>query len=85
MMVFWVFCTLLHQQAPWKIALYALLFSFSIEFSQFYHAPWIDEIRHTKLGGLVLGYAFKFTDLICYSTGIVMAFVIDHTLLAANK
>jgi len=85
MMVFWIFCVLLNQQAPWKIAVYALLFSFSIECSQFYHAPWIDEIRDTKLGGLVLGYAFKFADLICYSTGIFMAFLIDRTLRAVNK
>ncbi len=77
LMVFWIFSVVLHRQATWKIALYAIIFSFSVEFSQFYHEPWLDEIRHTKLGGLVLGYAFKFTDLICYATGVLLGLMID--------
>lgn len=33
----------------------ALLFSFAIEISQLYQAPWINHIRETTLGALVLG------------------------------
>ena len=36
----------------------ALVFSYLIEISQLYHAPWIDAIRSTALGGLVLGFGF---------------------------
>lgn len=36
----------------------SLSFCFVIEFSQLYHAEWIDQIRDTSLGGLVLGYGF---------------------------
>lgn len=32
------------------VALGAVLFSFSIEFSQMYHAPWLDGLRKTRLG-----------------------------------
>ena len=80
-MVFWIFSVLLNQQATWKIALYAIIFSFFILFSKFYHEPWIDERRHTKLSGLVLGYAFKFTDLICYVTGIFIGACIDRIII----
>lgn len=31
-----------------------LMIAFLIEFSQLYHAPWIDAIRQTTVGGLVL-------------------------------
>jgi hypothetical protein len=41
-----------------------------VEISQLYHAPWIDSIRQTALGGLVLGFGFLWTDLVCYSVGI---------------
>jgi len=80
LMIFWIFCVVFHQQPTGKIILYALLFSFTIEFSQFYHEPWIDEIRHTKLGALVLGYAFKFTDLVCYVSGIFIGACIDRII-----
>jgi len=42
----------------------------AVEFSQLYHAPWIDSIRDTTLGGLILGFGFLWTDLVCYSVGI---------------
>ncbi|RYD65368.1 MAG: DUF2809 domain-containing protein, partial [Verrucomicrobiaceae bacterium] len=37
------------------IALAALGISFAVEFSQTYRAEWIDGIRATRVGGLVLG------------------------------
>ena len=48
------------------------LFAAAIEFSQLYHAPWIDAIRHTTLGGLVLGFDFLWSDLLCYAAGIAL-------------
>ena len=53
-----------------KVAIIAGLFSLAIEISQLYHAPWIDYIRHLRLGGLVLGFGFLWSDLICYFLGI---------------
>ena len=50
----------------------ATLTAFSIEVSELYQADWINRIRHTTLGGLVLGYGFKWSDLVCYTTGIAM-------------
>jgi hypothetical protein len=46
-----------------------IVIAFSIEFSQLYQADWINTIRHTRLGGLILGFGFKWSDLICYTTG----------------
>jgi hypothetical protein len=45
-------------------------FSIAIELSQLYHAPWIDSIRHTTLGGLILGFDFVWSDLVCYAVGV---------------
>ena len=41
-----------------------------VEISQLYHPPWIDSIRQTPLGGLVLGFGFLWSDLICYAVGV---------------
>lgn len=61
-----------------RVALAALLFSYGIEISQLYHAPWIDRLRHTLLGGLVLGYGFLWSDLLCYATGIAIGMGLEH-------
>lgn len=81
LMVFWCFCIARPCWAGWKAGLGASVFSFGIEFSQFYHAAWIDSIRDTRIGGLVLGYGFKYSDLACYSVGIAFGVVIVQLLL----
>lgn len=57
----------------WKIKwviIIALTFCYLIEISQLYHAPWIDTVRSTRLGGLVLGFGFLWSDLLAYSFGV---------------
>jgi hypothetical protein len=63
-----------------RAALISILFCFSIEFSQLYHSNWIDVIRRTTLGGLILGYGFLWRDLVAYLLGIGFGIVIDHKL-----
>ena len=41
-----------------RVALLAMSFSVLVEASQLYKAPWIDSVRRTTLGGLVLGFDF---------------------------
>jgi Protein of unknown function (DUF2809) len=59
------------------IALLAMIFSVAIELSQLYHAPWIDSIRQTTLGGLILGFGFLWSDLSCYAVGVGLGVMID--------
>ncbi|WP_395735547.1 DUF2809 domain-containing protein [Prosthecobacter sp.] len=55
-----------------RVALIALGFAWGIEFSQLYHAPWLDQIRSTLPGRLVLGSTFNAPDLLAYVVGIVL-------------
>ncbi|MBK7030302.1 MAG: DUF2809 domain-containing protein [Bacteroidales bacterium] len=77
LMVFILLAILFPKKSSVWIALLALLFSFSIEFSQLYHAYWIDNIRHTAIGGLVLGFGFLWSDLICYTLGIAFGYLTE--------
>lgn len=54
------------------VALLAMTFSVLIESSQLYHAPWIDAIRETRLGALVLGSVFNWPDFGAYAIGIAL-------------
>ncbi len=49
---------------------YALTFSYAIEVSQLYQAPWINGIRSSTLGHLILGQGFQWGDLFAYTLGI---------------
>ena len=59
----------------------SLLFSFGIEFSQLYQAEWINGIRDTLLGSLILGSGFLWVDLIRYTAGIAIVSIIEYFIL----
>jgi len=64
-----------------KLAVIAsLVFSYGIEFSQLYQAPWINSVRHTVIGGLVLGQTFLWSDMLCYTVGIGLGVLIELSI-----
>ncbi|HFJ9508422.1 DUF2809 domain-containing protein [Bacillus cereus group sp. MYBK245-2] len=67
-----------------KLAFISLMFCYGIEVSQLYHAEWIDSIRATTLGGLVLGYGFLWSDLVAYTIGVGVGFLFEF-ILTKNK
>jgi hypothetical protein len=71
------FGLLLPRASTLRVALLAISFSIVVEVSQLYHAPWIDSIRRTTLGGLALGYGFVWSDLACYAVGVVLGILIE--------
>lgn len=69
----------LFPKKSWKwVGAMALGFCFAIEISQFYHAPWIDSIRQTRLGGLVLGFTFIWSDLFAYTAGVLIGILLER-------
>lgn len=80
-MVYFGFRLLLTERTRSLALVLSVLFSFSIEYSQLYQADWINAIRATTLGGLILGKGFLWIDLVRYSSGIAAAYLLDWTLL----
>ena len=80
MMVLLGLAFLFNQRSTIWIVVATLIFSFGIEIRQLYHAPWIDAIRATTLGGLVLGYGFLWSDLICYAVGGILGGILDYCI-----
>lgn len=77
LMVFFIFGFIFRYAGIKKIALIGILFCYLIELSQLYHANWIDNIRKTTLGGLVLEYGFLWSDLLAYAIGIGIGVIIE--------
>ena len=63
--------------SSFRVSVAALLFSYTIEFSQLYHALWIDSLRHYRIGGLILGYGFLWSDMLCYTVGVAVGFLAE--------
>jgi hypothetical protein len=72
LMVFVGFGFLLPRASTLAVALLALGVAWSVEFSQLYHGPWIDAVRATIPGKLVLGNTFHWPDLVAYAVGVAL-------------
>lgn len=66
-----------------RIALLTLCFAYSIEILQLYQAPWIQHLRKTWFGMILLGSGFLWSDFVCYSLGCLLGIGIDLVYLLA--
>jgi hypothetical protein len=82
----WAAMVFLLAAAAWPrarvstLAVGAVLFSFAVEAGQLYRAPWIEAVRATRPGGLMLGHDFVWSDLLCYVAGVSLAAAADLLL-----
>ena len=77
-MVFFMMGFIFNDKPVWIVASVAIIFSVSIEISQLYHGEFIDSIRGTRLGGLVLGFGFLWSDIVCYIVGIMIGGFVEY-------
>ena len=75
--VFWLLALMRRRAATSRIAAGAVAISFIVEFSQLYRAPWIDAIRESRVGLLILGTGFLWSELVCYTAGVCIAAACD--------
>ena len=85
LLVFWLVGLLRPNWLSERVAAVALGFAFGIEISQLYQAPWLNAIRATMLGSLVLGHSFLWSDLVCYSVGILVGYLLERRELLSAK
>ncbi len=82
-MVYLFVGAIFNRWAVVRTATVSLAFCYLIEISQLYHAPWIDAIRATRMGGLVLGFGFLWSDMVAYTLGVAAVAIVE--LLATKK
>ena len=63
------------KRPTYVAAAFALVTSFAVEFSQLIKWRWLVELRSTKMGHLLLGQGFLWSDLVAYTVGIAAALV----------
>lgn len=83
-MMFLIICFLFLRLSFKNIALISLSICYLIEFGQLYTAPWIDRIRDTTFGALVLGRGFLWSDLAAYTLGTAICLFIFYKVKPFN-
>ncbi len=63
----------------------AISFSVFIELSQLLKYEWLESLREFKIVGLMIGYGFKWSDLLCYLVGCLLALGIDLLFKLSEK
>ncbi len=58
------------------VALVTLITSFLVEFSQILSFDWLVRLRSTFLGHMLLGQGFLWIDLLAYTIGIIVIYII---------
>jgi hypothetical protein len=85
LVVFFGFGFLFRGISTLRLAVIALCFAWAVEFSQLYHGHWIDMIRVTRLGKLVLGSTFNWPDLAAYAFGIMLGVLMESGFRKARQ
>lgn len=84
-MVFFLVCAGWPRAGQWRCGAVALTVSWVVELTQLFHPLWLDRIRSTTVGHLVLGSTFVWTDLPAYVAGVATGIVISRLLLPPTR
>jgi hypothetical protein len=84
-MIYFGFRFLLISKSIKFIVIASLLFCYAIEFSQLYQAPWINNIRHTVIGALILGEGFLWGDMLSYTVGVAIGILVEKYMIKRSE
>lgn len=84
-MIYLLIRIVLVNKKAFIIVLLSLLTCYTIELLQLYQAEWIVTLRKTLFGRYVLGQGFLWSDLVAYTAGIAIVFIIEKFTLKYNS
>lgn len=79
-MVYFGIRFLFSSASIFKAATISLFFSYCIEISQLYQTDWANAVRSNVLGALIFGHGFLWSDMVCYTVGILLAAIADYCI-----
>lgn len=69
----------IQKSLPFTVII-SIIYTWATEFSQLYHAPWIDNLRQTFFGKVMLGETFYWGDIASYTIGIGLGILVELSL-----
>lgn len=83
-MVYWLVVLARPRDGIARSVAVAVAICFAIEFQQRWQPPWLQAIRATTIGRLVLGSHFDAPDLAAYAIGVLAAMAIEAFAFARS-
>ena len=80
-MMFFIVRFIFPERAPMLIVFISLTLCYAVEVSQLYQSEWINSIRQTLPGRLILGQGFLWSDIVSYTLGILLALFFEQVKL----
>ena len=62
---------------PGRVFVLTFALGAAVELSKLLTTPWLTTFRHTTAGGLLLGHAFSWSNILCYLLGAFLALILD--------
>jgi hypothetical protein len=62
------------------IVIVSIIYAYATELSQLYSAPWINHLRQTFFGKVMLGETFYLGDIASYTIGIGLGVLVELSL-----
>lgn len=84
LMVFFLLGFIFRKSSILVVGAAAILATYGVEISQLYSAEWINAIRATTLGALVLGRGFLWSDIVCYTIGVLVGVIGEYRSYKLN-
>ena len=81
LMMYWIIGFVFPKHSVLKIAVVSLSICFLVELSQLYQADWINTIRSNRIGKLILGQGFLWSDFLAYSVGVELGVIVEKYIL----
>ena len=80
-LIVWLVAFVRPDWSPVRLGATALVVCFAVELSQMLRADWLQAMRGTLPGHLVLGSDFDARDLVAYTFGVALAVWLDDAVL----
>lgn len=77
LMFFFIIGFLFPKWTTLQVGIVSIAICFAIELSQLCQADWFNTIRTYRLGGLIFGHTFLWSDLICYALGGLLGYGLE--------
>ena len=87
LVVILIYCTIKSfiKASVLSVAIFTLLFSFTIETMQYFKIVKLLGMQHSKLANTVIGNSFSWIDILAYTVGIIIVFFIEQMVNNKSK
>ena len=76
-MFFFIVGFIFPKMKSFSVALISLIICCLIECSQLLNFEWLNQLRSYRLGGLILGYGFLWSDILAYALGNGLGWLVE--------